>query len=108
MMEGMMAVKVIIERSVSPDNQGEIAELLKDLRAKAIHQPGYVSGETLFSVDRPGTHLVISTWENLRDWKGWEKEPQRQEIVHKIEALLNSPSKVSVFATTPRSIAEGV
>jgi len=108
MMEGMMAVKVIIERSVSPDNQGELAELLKDLRAKAIHQPGYVSGETLFSVDRPGTHLVISTWENLRDWKGWEKEPQRQEIVDKIEALLNSPSKVSVFATTPRSIAEGV
>jgi len=103
-----MGVKVIIERSVSPDNQGELAELLKDLRAKAIHQPGYVSGETLFSVDRPGTHLVISTWENLRDWKGWGKEPQRQEIVDKIEALLNSPSKVSVFATTPRSIAEGV
>ena len=103
-----MAVKVVIERSVSPDNQGELAELLKDLRAKAIHQPGYVSGETLFSVDRPGTHLVISTWENLRDWKGWEKEPQRQEIVDKIETLLNSPSKVSVFVTTPRSIAEGV
>jgi len=103
-----MAVKVIIERSVSPDNQGELAELLKDLRAKAIHQPGYVSGETLFSVDRPGTHLVISTWENLRDWKAWEKNPERQEIVRKIEALSSSPSKVSAFATTPRSIAEGV
>ena len=103
-----MAVKVIIERSVSPDNQGELAELLKDLRAKAIHQPGYVSGETLFSVDRPGTHLVISTWENLRDWKAWGGNPQRSEIVNKIEALSSSPSKVSVFATTPRSIAEGV
>ncbi len=103
-----MAVKVIIERSVSADNQGEVAELLMDLRAKAIPQPGYVSGETLFSVDRPGTHLVISTWESLRDWKAWGNDPQRLEIVAKIEALLISPSKSSVFATSPRSIAEGV
>jgi heme-degrading monooxygenase HmoA len=103
-----MAVKVIIERSVSPDNQAEVAELLKDLRAKAIRQQGYVTGETLFSVDRPGTHLVISSWESLRDWKAWEKDPDREVVVSKIEALLTAPSKVSVFATTPRSIAEGV
>lgn len=103
-----MAVRVIIERSVSADNQGEVAELLMELRSRAIHQPGYVSGETLFSVDRPGTHLVISTWENLRDWKSWEKDAKRWEIVSKIEALLNSPSRVSVFATSPRSLAEGV
>ena len=103
-----MAVKVLMERSVSPDNQAEVAEWLKDLRAKAIRQPGYVSGETLFSVDRSGTHLVISTWENLRDWKAWENNAQRIEIVNEIEALLSAPSKSSVFATSPRSIAEGV
>jgi antibiotic biosynthesis monooxygenase (ABM) superfamily enzyme len=103
-----MAVKVVIERSMSPDNQAEVAELLVDLRARAMYHPGYVSGETLFSVDRPGTHLVISTWENLREWKDWERDPKRLEIVNKIEALLSSPSKIAVYATTPRSIAEGV
>jgi heme-degrading monooxygenase HmoA len=103
-----VAVKVIIERSVSPDNQAELAELLKELRARAIRQPGYISGETLFSVDRSGTHLVISTWESLRDWKAWENEPKRLELSGRIEALLSAPSKSSVFATTPRSIAEGV
>ena len=103
-----MAVKVLIERTVSADNQGDVADLLMELRARAIHQAGYVSGETLFSVDRPGTHLVISTWESLRDWKTWEKDPKRREIVSKVEALLSSPSKVSAFATSPRSIAEGV
>lgn len=103
-----MAVKVLIERSVSADNQGELAELLIELRAMAIHQQGYVSGETLFSVNRPGTHLVISTWEGLRDWKTWEQDPQRAEIVNNIESLLISPSKLSVFATSPRPIAEGV
>ena len=103
-----MAIKVFIERSVSPDNQAEVAELLKELRIKAIRQAGYVSGESLFSVDRAGTHIVISTWENLRDWKAWEKSTVRSSIVRKIEALLSSPSKTSVYATTPRSIAEGV
>ena len=106
--EDMMAIKIVIERSVSPDNQGEVAELLKDLRGKAMRQQGYTSGETLFSVDRTGTHVVISTWESLRDWKAWEKDPERISIVNKIEKLLKSKSKVSVFATTPRSIAEGV
>ena len=103
-----MAVKVIMERTVSSDNQGELAELLKELRARAIRQPGYVSGETLFSVDRPGAHLVISTWESLRDWKNWEKSPERTELASRVEALLSEPSKVTVFATTPRAIAEGV
>jgi len=103
-----MAVKIIIERSMSPDNQAEVAELLMDLRAKAMHHLGYVSGETLFSVDRPGTHVVISTWDSLREWKTWEKDPNRTAIVSKIEALLSAPSKASVFVTTPRSIAEGV
>ena len=103
-----MAIKVFIERSVSPENQGEVAELLKELRIKAIRQAGYVSGESLFSIDRPGTHMVISTWDNLRDWKAWEKSTIRISIVRKIETLLSSPSITSVYATTPRSIAEGV
>jgi heme-degrading monooxygenase HmoA len=103
-----VAVKVIIERTVSADNQAELAELLKELRARAIRQQGYISGETLFSVDRSGTHLVISTWESLRDWKAWENDPKRLELSGRIEALLSAPSKSSVFATTPRSIAEGV
>jgi heme oxygenase (mycobilin-producing) len=106
--EAVMAIKVIIERSVSPDNQGEVAELLKELRSKAIRQPGYISGETLFSVDHSGTHVAISTWESLREWRAWEKNPERTAIVDQIEKLLKAKSKVSIFATTPRSIAEGV
>ncbi len=103
-----MAVKIIIERTMTADDQAEVAELLKQLRAKAMDHQGYVSGETLFSVDRPGTHVVISTWERLRDWRAWEKDPQRGEIVQNVEALLASPSSTSVYTTSPRAIAEGV
>jgi len=82
-----MTVRVIIERTVEADKQEELLELLKQLRARALLQQGYISGETLASVDRPGTHLVISTWHSLHDWKAWENNPERLEILTKIEAL---------------------
>ncbi|RLC71503.1 MAG: antibiotic biosynthesis monooxygenase [Chloroflexi bacterium] len=103
-----MTVKIIIERTVEADKQGELLDLLKQLRSRAVLQPGYVSGETLTSVDKPGTHLVISTWHTLQDWKAWEKHPDRLKILEKIEALLTTPSKVGVFTESWALMPEGV
>ena len=94
-----MTVKVVIERSMNPENVEKGVELLTDLRARAVHQAGYVSGETLFSVERRGTHLVVSTWESLHNWKAWESNPERTEILRKIETLLSSASRTAVFET---------
>jgi len=103
-----MAVRVIIERSVTADKQDQLLDLLRQLRARAIHQPGYISGETLTSVDRPGTHLVISTWHSLHDWRAWENHPERMEILTQVEALLSAPSKTGVFMEQWASLPEGV
>jgi antibiotic biosynthesis monooxygenase (ABM) superfamily enzyme len=102
----MMTVKVIIERSMSPERQEEAVELLTDLRARAMRQLGYVSGETLFSVDRQGTHVVISTWQSLNSWRSWEHNPERLEIAGRVEALLSIPSKASVYEMALH-VAEG-
>ena len=101
--EGMMAVKVIIERTVSADNQEEVSELLKELRSRAVRQPGYISGETLFSMDRPGTYVVISTWESVNHWKAWKNDALRQEVISKIDPLLLSEREIGVFADSPLS-----
>ncbi len=103
-----MTVKIIIERTVKPDQQGELLLLLRELRAHAIQQPGYVTGETLTSVDRSGMHLVISTWYSLQDWRTWENNPQRKKISSQIEPLLTSPSKVGVFVEPWASLPEGI
>ena len=103
-----MTVKIIMERIVDADNQAELAELLKELRVSAIRRPGYISGETLFSMDLPGAHVVISTWRSLSDWKAWEKSRERTEILEKIQPLLTGPERVSVYGVTPRALAEGV
>ncbi len=91
-----MTVKIIMERTVRPDQQGELLLLLRQLRMRAINQPGYITGETLISIDKPGTQIVVSTWNSLPDWKAWENHPDRLEIANKIEALLTAPTKVAV------------
>jgi len=103
-----MTVKIIMERTVDPDQQGESLLLLRELRKRAIAQPGYISGETLTSVDRPGMHLVISTWHTLHDWRAWENHPDRLEILTQLEALLTTPSKIGVFTEPWASLPEGV
>ena len=39
-----MAVKIITQRTVTPDRQPELQLLLRQLRMKAINQPGYLMG----------------------------------------------------------------
>ena len=43
-----MAIQVIIQRNVKQGRQAkELVPLLLQMRALAIYQPGYISGETL-------------------------------------------------------------
>ena len=103
-----MTVRILIERTVETDRQGELLELMKHLRAKALLQPGYISGESLLSVDKPGMHLVISTWHSLADWRAWENQPERLAIVAQIERLLTTPSKTHVFIEPWAKLPEAV
>ena len=92
-----MAIKVIIERRIVPGNESALSDLLLRLRGKAMRAKGYISGETLRSLDDPFEYLVISAWNNLDDWKLWEADKERQEIESEIDSLLRTPSIQRVF-----------
>ena len=83
-----MVIKVIITRKVTGDKQKDLLPLLLELRAKAMDQNGYISGETLKGISDPEEFMVISTWKSLEDWKAWEGNPEREEIHGKIDAIL--------------------
>ena len=91
-----MTVKILIERHLKGDKEGELIELLNRLRPELISQPGYVSGEVLQNVAAKSTVIAISTWLSILDWKSWEGNPKRLEIESKIESLLTEPSKLTV------------
>jgi heme-degrading monooxygenase HmoA len=92
-------VKVLVERKIAGKNVGEIVRLLRQLRVKAMQQPGYISGETLHSVDDPNFYLVISTWETLTQWQDWHHNPMRRQLAAEIDAHLESPTRLRVFSS---------
>ena len=92
-----MAIRVLIERKINPENESSLNNLLMKLRSKAMLAKGYISGETLRSLDDPNEYLVISTWNNLDDWRRWEADKERQQIQSEIDSLLLAPAIQRVF-----------
>ena len=92
-----MAVKILIKRSITQDVAPILRPLIVELRAHAMKQPGYISGETLKCIDRPGEYLVISTWESLDDWNSWLKSGERQKLEDKIDAITGRATEYLTF-----------
>ncbi len=90
-------VKVLVERTIKGKSVGDIARLMRQLRVRAMQQPGYISGETLHAVDDPNFYLVISTWESLDHWEAWFKNKEREKLAAEIDALLERPTQMRVF-----------
>jgi len=99
-------VRIIIERRCQPNREIKLQSLLMDLRTKVMRQRGYVSGETLRSVDDPSLWVVISTWLNADLWRAWEISPERQELISEIDPLIIAPEKVSIFTFVRQAGAE--
>jgi antibiotic biosynthesis monooxygenase (ABM) superfamily enzyme len=96
-----MAVKILIKREVSADKAAQLKELVMQLRALSMKQPGYVSGESLKNVDRPNEYLVISTWDGLSAWKAWQSSKDRSKIQDQIDALLGKKTDYEVYEYRP-------
>jgi heme-degrading monooxygenase HmoA len=92
-----MAVKVIIRRIIPEHRAEDLIPLLRQLRATATLQPGYVSGETLRRLDKPDEFLVISTWESAAHWDRWARSQERNEVQGKIDTMLGAKTEFGIF-----------
>jgi len=88
-------IRVIIERHVKEG--ASLSSLLRELRVAAVHQPGYVTGETLVNTEDKSIIMVISTWRSLEDWKAWETSEKRAKLYQQIEPLLVEKPRVRIF-----------
>jgi heme-degrading monooxygenase HmoA len=92
-----MAVKILIKRSIGQQVAPVLRPLIVELRAHAMKQPGYISGETLKCVDRPGEYLVISTWDSLDDWEKWLNSQERKILEDKIKSITGTTAEYSTY-----------
>jgi len=92
-----MAIKVLLKRQVPEDKAQALKELIDRLRAVTTGQPGYLSGETLRRIDRPGECLVVSKWKTRGDWNRWFEQPERAALQQRIDDLLGSPTTYEMY-----------
>jgi len=91
-MEGIMLVKVIIKRDITPDREKEFFSQLKTLRFTAMDQKGYISGETLICAENTNKVVVISQWETLEDWNNWKANEKRIQMDARLGELQENPT----------------
>jgi quinol monooxygenase YgiN len=97
MKEGIMAIRVFIEREIQPGNDLKLHNLLMQLRTKAMLQKGYITGETLVDVHDANKFLVIGTWNSIEDWNQWVANAERKKLQDQLDKVLKTPEKFSVY-----------
>ena len=75
----------------------ELMPLFRRLRNLATNQPGYISGETLKRVDKPGEFLIISTWQSIDDWGEYVVSKERTEIQNEIDVLIGTETTYEIY-----------
>ncbi len=93
-----MAIGVLIKRVTKRGvDAKELMPLIVELRSLAVRQPGYISGETFFNLDRPEECIVISRWTSLEHWQRWKKGERRIELNENIEEHLGSKTEYNIY-----------
>ncbi|MGD2012178.1 MAG: antibiotic biosynthesis monooxygenase [Desulfobacterales bacterium] len=94
-----MPIQVIIKRKWQTDKHEELIPLLAELRTHAKKQPGYISGETLRSLDDPEDYMVVSKWETADDWQKWSQSKERRDLQGKVDSLIGERTFYEIFET---------
>lgn len=76
-----MAVKILIKRKFKSGNMQAASRFVINNRNSAMRQPGYISSETLRSIEDKNTIMVISMWENMEAWEAWKNGEIRKANV---------------------------
>lgn len=94
-------IKVLLERRVKKKNYAKLMEHLIDIRAAALRQPGYITGETLVKGNDPIDVMIITSWISEDHWNAWITKRQRIELNDIINHLIEGEPKVTIYKVEP-------
>ena len=90
-------IRIHIRRKVTEDKKEDLKMLVNQLRAITMGTTGYISGETLVRVDKPGESLVVTKWQSLFYWNQWFESKERAVIQDKIDQLLGEETRYEIY-----------
>ena len=92
-----MAIHVIIKRKFKVSHPEKLIPLLSELNELAKVQEGYISTDTLQSLENPEDYLVISKWETEENWKAWFESKERRNLQGNVDSLIGERTFYEIF-----------
>jgi len=89
MIKGIVGCKVRKDRNLEP--------ILLKLKSHATQYQGFKGMENLVSEENASVVAMVSTWENLEDWKLWAQSRITQEVLRQAETLLTEEPRVTTY-----------
>ena len=90
-------IRIHIRRKVPEEKKEDFVVLINKLRSITMGTPGYISGETLKRVDKPGESLVVTKWQSSYYWNQWFQSQERSDIQEKIDQLLGEDTQYEIY-----------
>jgi heme-degrading monooxygenase HmoA len=90
-------IRIHIRRKVPENKADDLKLLINRLRGVTMGTPGYIAGETLKRIDKPGESLVVTKWQSEFYWEQWLQSKERSEIQDKIDRLLGSATQYEIY-----------
>ena len=90
-------IRIHIRRKVSEDKKEKLMSLINQLRSITMGTPGYISGETLKRLDKPGESMVVTKWESIFYWNQWFQSEERSNFQDKIDQLLGEETQYEIY-----------
>ena len=90
-------IRVHIKRNVPEEKKEALLVLINRLRAITMGVPGYIAGETLKRVDKPGESLVVTKWQSIYYWNAWLQGTERAEIQKQIDQFLGEETSYEIY-----------
>ena len=94
-------IRIHIRRNIPEDKREDLMALIIQLRSMTTGKPGYISGETLKRLDKPGESLVVTKWQSVHYWNQWFQSEERAEIQNKIDQLLGEETHYEMYEYDP-------
>lgn len=90
-------IRIHIRRTVPEERADDLKLLINRLRGVTMGTPGYIAGETLKRIDKPGESLVVTKWQSEFYWEQWLQSKERSAIQDKIDRLLGSATQYEIY-----------
>jgi heme-degrading monooxygenase HmoA len=76
---------------------GDLEPILLKLKSHAAQYEGFKGMENLVSEENASVVAMVTTWENLEDWKSWAQSTITQELLQQAGTLLMEEPRVTTY-----------